>query len=166
MRLKKSLRTGFSFGLTSGIITTLGLMAGLNAGTHSQAIVIGGVITIAIADSLSDSLGIHISEESKNVKEKEVWESTLSALATKFFFALTFIVPLFLLDLETAITIALVWGLSLLAIFSYFIAKERGVAPWKVVGEHLLIAILVIVLTNLTGDFVGSTLGTDSMLIA
>ena len=61
---KHSLRIGFSFGLTSGIITTLGLMVGLHAGTHSRLAVIGGILTIAIADAFSDALGIHISEES------------------------------------------------------------------------------------------------------
>ncbi|HID20408.1 MAG TPA: hypothetical protein EYP28_05685, partial [Methanophagales archaeon] len=62
--MKHSLKIGFSFGLTSAIITTLGLMVGLHSGTHSKLVVIGGVLTIAIADAFSDALGIHISEES------------------------------------------------------------------------------------------------------
>ncbi|HID72702.1 TPA: hypothetical protein EYP38_02060, partial [Candidatus Micrarchaeota archaeon] len=74
--MKRSIKTGFSFGLTSAIITTLGLMVGLNAGTHSSLAVIGGVITIAIADSLSDALGIHVSTEALNkYSDKEIWES-------------------------------------------------------------------------------------------
>jgi len=52
--MKRSFRIGFSFGLTSGIITTLGLMVGLYSSTNSQLVVIGGILTIAIADSLSD----------------------------------------------------------------------------------------------------------------
>jgi len=39
--MKHSLKTGFSFGLTSGIITTLGLMVGLHSGTHSRLAVMG-----------------------------------------------------------------------------------------------------------------------------
>lgn len=62
--MEHSIEVGLSFGLTSAIITTLGLMVGLNAGTHSVSVVIGGVLTIAIADSLSGALGIHVSEES------------------------------------------------------------------------------------------------------
>ena len=64
--MKHSIKTGFSFGLTSGIITTLGLMVGLQSGTHSQLAVIGGILTIAVADAFSDALGIHIAEESEN----------------------------------------------------------------------------------------------------
>ena len=55
--MKDLLRTGISFGLTSAVITTLGLMVGLNSGTHSQIVVLGGIITIAIADAFSDALG-------------------------------------------------------------------------------------------------------------
>ena len=54
------------FRVDLGVITTLGLIVGLHSGTHSRAIVIGGILTIAIADAMSDALGIHVSEESKN----------------------------------------------------------------------------------------------------
>jgi hypothetical protein len=64
--MKHSWKVGLSFGLTSGIITTLGLMVGLNSSTNSKLVVIGGIMTIAIADSPSDALGIHVSEESEN----------------------------------------------------------------------------------------------------
>lgn len=62
---------GFSFGITSGIITTLGLIAGLDRSTHSRMVIIGAIIAIAIADAMSDSWGIHISEESQNKNPKK-----------------------------------------------------------------------------------------------
>ena len=64
--MNHSWKVGFSFGITSGIITTLGLMVGLNASTHSKLVVLGGILTIAIADSLSDAMSIHVTEESEN----------------------------------------------------------------------------------------------------
>ena len=158
--MKSSLRTGFSFGLTSGAITTLGLMVGLHSGTHSKLAVFGGVLTIAIADAFSDALGIHVSKESENKHSvKEIWESTFSTLVSKFVFALTFIVPLLLFRLSTAIIVGVVWGLSLLGIFSYFIAKEQQVKPWKVILEHLVIAFVVIVITHYVGDWVSGVFG-------
>ena len=57
-----SVTVGLSFGLTSGIITTLGLMVGLYSGTHSRLAVLGGILTIAIADSFSDALGYVIGQ--------------------------------------------------------------------------------------------------------
>jgi len=77
--MRESIKTGVSFGLTSGIITTLGLMVGLNVGTGIRLLVIGGILTIAIADAFSDSLGIHISEESSHRNgHKAVWEATIA----------------------------------------------------------------------------------------
>lgn len=158
--MKKSVETGISFGLTSGVITTLGLMVGLNAGTHSQVIVVGGILTIAIADAFSDAMGIHVSEESKrDTNQKDVWESTISTLVSKLIFALTFVVPVILLELETAIIISIVWGLLILSIYSYRLAKLEGIAPYKVIGEHIFIAVLVILLTNFAGDWIANNFG-------
>jgi len=153
--MKHSLKTGFSFGVTSGIITTLGLMVGLHSGTHSKLVVIGGVLTIAIADAFSDALGIHISEESENKHTaKEIWESTISTFFSKFVFALTFIIPVLWLKLSTAIVISVIWGLSMLCILSFSMAKEQKIKPWKVVSEHLIIALIVIIITHYVGDWI------------
>jgi len=156
--MKRPLKIGFSFGLTSGIITTLGLMVGLHSGTHSKLVVIGGILTIAIADAFSDSLGIHVSEESERKHTtKFLWESTISTFIAKLIFALTFIIPVLLFELTTAIFISIAWGLSLLAILSFNIAKEQGKTAWKVIGEHLTIALIVIVITHYIGDWISLT---------
>jgi VIT1/CCC1 family predicted Fe2+/Mn2+ transporter len=157
--MKNSFKIGLSFGLTSGVITTLGLMVGLNSGTHSRLVVIGGILTIAIADAFSDALGIHISVESSNTSEKEIWESTISAFLTKLVFASTFIVPALLLELSTAVIASIIWGLSLLSILSYKVAKSQGTKPWKAVAEHLTIAVIVIVLTHYVGLWISLTFG-------
>lgn len=70
--MKLSLRKGFSFGLTSAAITTLGMIIGLDSAMHSKLVVIGGILSIAVADSFSDALGIHISEESHEKNHEHV----------------------------------------------------------------------------------------------
>jgi VIT1/CCC1 family predicted Fe2+/Mn2+ transporter len=156
--MRHSLKVGFSFGLTSAIITTLGLMVGLYSGTHSKLVVLGGIITIAVADAFSDALGIHISEESENKHTtKEIWESTISTFLFKFTFAMTFIVPVLLFPLATAIIVSIVWGLFLLGIFSLYMAREQKAKPWKVISEHILIALIVIAVTYYVGILVEST---------
>jgi len=155
-----SFKTGFSFGITSGIITTLGLIVGLHAANPARSVIIGGILTIAIADAFSDALGIHISEESEDRHTpKEIWASTFSTFVAKFVFALTFVVPVVLLPLETAIIVSIIWGLSLLGIFSYYIAKQQKAKPWKVISEHLLIALVVIIITHYAGDWIGARFG-------
>lgn len=152
---KRSVHAGASFGLTSGVITTLGLMTGLHAGTHSTAVVAGGIVTIAIADALSDALGIHISEESRSSRAvRDIWLATVATFVAKFLMALTFLVPVLLLELDTAVTVSLAWGMGVICILSYFIARAQGAAAWKVIGEHLAIALIVVASTNAVGRWV------------
>lgn len=155
MVMKTSLKTGLSFGLTSGIITTLGMVVGLNASTGSKLAVIGGILTIATADAFSDALGIHISQESQNQhSHQHVWEATLATFVSKFVFALTFVTPFLFLNTSQAIIISLVWGLFTLTLFSYLIAKQNKTNPIEVVVEHVAIAILVIIVTYLLGKWI------------
>lgn len=132
-------------------------MVGIHSGTRSRIAVIGAILTIAIADAFSDALGIHISEESENKHTtKEIWESTISTFLSKLIFAMTFIVPVLFLKLDLAIIISILWGLSLLSLFSYYLAKEQNVNAWKVILEHLFIAIVVIAATYSVGMWIRS----------
>ena len=157
MKMDHSLKTGISFGLTSGIITTLGLMAGLHSGTHSKVAVLGGILTIAIADAFSDALGIHISEESENRHSlKEIWESTVATFLAKLVFALTFVIPVLLFELNTAMWVSIAWGLFSITMLSVYISKKdrlRGVL------EHLAIAITVILATHFLGELIARVFG-------
>jgi VIT1/CCC1 family predicted Fe2+/Mn2+ transporter len=158
--MKHSVKIGLCFGLTSGIITTLGLMVGLHSGTHSKLAVIGGILTIAIADAFSDALGIHMSEESEDRHvAKEIWESTISTFLSKLVFALTFIVPVLLCELFMAIVVSVIYGLTALCILSFSLAKEQKEKPLKVIGEHLIIALAVIMIAHLVGDWISITFG-------
>lgn len=151
-----SILKGLGFGITSGTVTTLGLMVGLHSGTHSKAVIISGVLVIAIADAFSDALGIHISEESGNHDNKHVWSSTIATFLSKFVFALTFLVPIFLFPLSGAIIASIIWGLTLITLFSYYIAKLQQKRALEIIAEHLFITILVIIITHYVGDLVGS----------
>lgn len=158
--MKRSLRTGLSFGLTSGVITTLGLLVGLHAGTHSRAAVLGGIVTIAVADALSDALGMHIAEEANHKGAvAHVWESTIATFAAKFIIAASFSVPVLLLPLETAVVVSVLWGLSLLTVLSWFVARAQQLPAQNVIGEHVLIALAVIAITHSLGHWVVASHG-------
>lgn len=160
MKLSHSIEVGSSFGVASGVVTTLGLLVGLNAGTHSRMVVIGGILMIAIADAFSDALGIHMSEESENLHtEKEIWASTLATFFFKFIFAMTFLVPVLLFELNTAVMVSVAWGLFLLAVYSYYMARREKINPLHIIGEHLLIAVVVILITNFIGGWISETFG-------
>jgi len=150
-------RTGLFFGATSGVITTIGLIAGLHAGTNSVAAVLGGVLVIAVADALSDALGIHLAEEADpNATQQHIWAATISTFVAKFVFAITFAVPVLLLPLFSAVVASVVWGIVVITVLSYFIARAQQASPLAIIGEHVGIAILVVILSHYIGAWVNA----------
>jgi VIT1/CCC1 family predicted Fe2+/Mn2+ transporter len=153
-------RTGLFFGATSGVITTIGLIVGLNSGTQSITAVLGGILVIAVADAMSDALGIHLAEEADpNTDQGHVWAATIMTFVTKFVFSISFAVPLLLLPLTTAVGVSVVWGLLVIVILSYFLARSQQESPLYIIDEHLGIAVLVIVLSHYIGVWVAATFG-------
>lgn len=149
-----SVKRGFSFGITSGIITTLGLMVGLNSSTHSRLTVMGGILTIAVADALSDAMGVHMSEESgKNISNRSVWQATGMTFLTKLLMSASFIIPFLIFQVEIAVWASIIYGLIVLSIFSYKLAINHRKKPSQIIIEHVVIVILVIFLTNLIGNY-------------
>jgi VIT1/CCC1 family predicted Fe2+/Mn2+ transporter len=147
-------QTRFSFGATSAIITNLGIITGLDTLTHPKLSIIGALLVIALADNMSDSFGIHIFQESEHVGKKEVWLSTLTNFVTRLLVSLTFIVLIIALPIKLAAICSVVWGLSLLAVTTYTIAKQRKINPYPAILVHVSIAILVVIASNFIGAFV------------
>jgi len=155
----KPLTIGFSFGLASGIITTLGMIIGLESALESKLIIITGILSVAVADAFSDGFGIYISQEAVAIKKKK--NIRLAAVYTsifKFVFASLFAIPFLLFGIQQAIILSLIYAGSVISIYSYLMAKKQNRSPWKHVSEHLLIAFIVVVITHYAGDIVRSLL--------
>lgn len=153
-------RTGLFFGATSGVITTIGLIVGLNSGTQSITAVLGGILVIAVADAMSDALGIHLAEEANpNTDHVHVWAATIVTFLTKFVFSISFAIPLLLLPLATAVIVSVVWGLLVIVVLSFFLARSQGESPLSIIAEHAGIAVLVIVFSHYIGVWVAATFG-------
>ncbi|MCK4396188.1 hypothetical protein KAW96_06290 [candidate division WOR-3 bacterium] len=162
-RLKKyshQLTISISFGLTTAVITSLGVIVGMHSATSSKLAVVAGVIVVAIADGLSDALGLHTSEEAEvengNAKHtpKELWLTTLFTFISVSGFSLTFVIPILLLPLRTAVIIAIVWGILLLTLLNLYIAKIRKENPAKIIFEHILLTLLVVTISYWVGSIV------------
>ncbi|MCL5411021.1 MAG: hypothetical protein M1324_04205 [Patescibacteria group bacterium] len=153
--MNHSSKIGLSFGTTSGIVTTLGLIVGLTASEASKAVIIGGVLTIAFADAFSDALGIHISEESEEKHtNKEIWTSTLSTYLAKLIIALSFLIPLVFFSSTVALIISIIWAALLLTILNYFIYPQYK--KWQAVSEHLFVGMIVIIIGFIIGQYIRS----------
>jgi VIT1/CCC1 family predicted Fe2+/Mn2+ transporter len=153
----KGARTGVFFGATSGVITTIGLIAGLNAGTKSVVAVLGGILVVAVADAMSDAMGIHLAQESDpDSTEEHIWAATIWTFLTKLIVALTFAVPLLWFPLQLAVAVSVGWGLLVITVLSAFLARIQNARVLHVVTEHVLIAIIVVAISHFIGVWVNN----------
>ena len=142
----------FSFGATSAVTGSLALMIGLNQLAVSKLGIIGALLVIAFADNFADSLGMHIYAESKSKSHTRV--NTITNFFTRLIITLILAVFVVALPLSYAVAISIVFGLIVIAVLSYLIAKSHGLDPRRVVAEHLIVTILIV----LASQFIGSTI--------
>jgi len=88
-----------------------------------------------------------------------VWEATLLTFASKFIFASTFLLPVLLLDLSTAIIVSVVWGLLILAAYSFMMAREQERNPLRVMAEHITVALAAVTASHVLGDAISYVFG-------
>jgi VIT1/CCC1 family predicted Fe2+/Mn2+ transporter len=159
------LTTSISFGLTSGVITALGMIVGLHSATTSRLVVVAGIIIMAIADGLADAAGLHLSEESEIEKgkvkhtAKEVWLTTLFTFLSVAGFILTFVIPILIFPLRTAVLVAIGWGILLIIVLNFKIAKARKENPIKLISEHILLVLFVIAVSYYVGHLIAKWVG-------
>ena len=157
--MRKSFEKGFSFGLTSAVITTMGLMLGLNSATSSKLAVVGGVVSLAFADGFSDAVAVHALVEAEGKKGKQVWEAALAAFLSKFFLPLIFLIPIIFFSLDKAILVSIGLGLALTAVLGFAISKIQKEKASRVITEHVGLAIIVLIITHYVGKVVAYYFG-------
>jgi VIT1/CCC1 family predicted Fe2+/Mn2+ transporter len=146
--------TRYSFGATSAIITCLAFIISLGKITNSKYTIIGSLLIIAIADNISDSLGIHIYQESDLKRTEIIRISTFFNFITRFFVVFVFIIFILFLPLFYASVLSLIWGISLLIVLSYYIAREQKINPYTAILEHIGIAVVVVLASNYLSEWI------------
>jgi VIT1/CCC1 family predicted Fe2+/Mn2+ transporter len=156
---------GITFGLTTSVITSLGMIAGLYSATASRLAVVSGIAVMAVADGLSDAISLHTVEEAEldgdgNPRHThlEVWLTTVFTFLAVALFSLSFVVPIILLPLEKAVYAAIAWGIFLLAALNFYVARARRENPLKPIAEHVVLAAFVVVASHFVGKLVAAWL--------
>ena len=79
--------------------------------------------------------------------------SPLLGVCSRRMFSLLLLLLIVFLPLEMAVHACVVWGLSLLTLLSYLVARDRKEKPLSSIIEHLLIAGTVITASHYVGRF-------------
>jgi VIT1/CCC1 family predicted Fe2+/Mn2+ transporter len=143
-----------SFGSPAAITTGMGLIVGLDAATAVKSTIITSLLIVGIADNLTDSLSVHIYQESEGLPERGAFRTTVSNFFARFLVTITFIIILLLLPLSTTIPVCLFWGFVLLSVLTYFLAKTRGVNTVPEILKHCAVAFVVIAISTAIGRWI------------
>ena len=141
----------FSFGGTSAIVTSMGVIIGLGAARAEMATIVSGLLIVGFADNLSDSLSIHMYQEAEKLEGRAAFKATLTNFVTRILVALSFVAIVLTLPRPYAGTVAFAWGCALLAAISFILARARSIGPGPEVVKHLGMAVLVIASSRVIG---------------
>ncbi len=148
-----------SFGGTAAIVTSMGLILGLDASESSRQAIVGVLLIVALADNLSDSLSVHVYQEAEQLESREAFRSTLANFATRLLVALSFVVLAIALPRDSLATITVAWGLLLLVLLTYWIARTRGARIGREIAKHIAVAAIVLVVSRWLGTLIAGNFG-------
>jgi len=145
-----------SFGATSAVVTSMGLIAGFGAAGISRPTIVAGLLIVGIADNMTDSLSIHIYQESEKLEERAAFRATVSNFATRLLLSLSFVILVLRLPIRDVGAASLVWGLLLLAGLTWFVARSRHANALAEILKHLGVTAAVIAASQATGIFINT----------
>jgi VIT1/CCC1 family predicted Fe2+/Mn2+ transporter len=141
----------YSFGVAAAIITSTALIVGLDAATATRTAIVSGLIIVALADNLTDSISIHLYQEAERLETRRAFRATLLNFGARLLVALTFVSIVVAFPPRAAIIGAVTWGIGLLVALSAILARERGASVASEVGKHLTAAVAAVLLSRLIG---------------
>lgn len=147
-----------SYGGSAAIATSMALVSGLGAAGATKPVVASALLIAALADNLTDSLSIHIFQESEQLDQKEAFAGTVSNFVTRLLVCLSFILLVGLLPVRVGLGGILAWGMLLLATLTFLVARERKVGALLEVVKHLLVAASVVIVSQAIGHWIGTAL--------
>lgn len=151
----------FSFGSPAAITTSMALIVGLDVATAVKATIVTSLLIIGIADNLTDSLSVHIYQESEGLPERGAFRTTVANFFARFFVTITFIIILLPLAPAMAIPACVIWGFVLLSVLSYFMAKSRDVNAVPEILKHGAVAFVVIAISTAIGRWIPAMMGSS-----
>jgi vacuolar iron transporter family protein len=151
---QKNKLSNFSFGAASAVITSLAIIISFDINDKSKLWVVGSLCVIALADNISDTLGIHIYQEGEFMSFRKVWRATLINFVTRLCVIVGFILFVLLLPPIVAAICSILYGYLILITISYLVARKRNIPPKTIILEHIIIATLVLVLSKYITYFI------------
>jgi VIT1/CCC1 family predicted Fe2+/Mn2+ transporter len=144
----------YSFGSTSAIVTSVGLIVGFGAATASRPALVSSLLIVALADNVTDSLSIHVYQESEQLEGRSAFRATLTNFVTRVVVAASFVALVLGVPGSLLPAVSMAWGSLLLASLTWALARARHVSPMGEILKHLVVAVVVVLLSRTVGQLI------------
>ena len=146
----KDLNIGMSFGIISGILTTIGIILGNVGAATSKKIIILNLIALALSDSFSDALGIYYGSYADDEDFKKSIKEGINAFIGKSIIPLTMALIFYLLSMSNAILLNL-----LLAIGGIILITIKLFGINRVLAMNMTAFVGIVTLNYFVGQYLG-----------
>lgn len=149
-------RQGVFFGINSGIITTVGLIAGISQTTTNPMFIVISVLSIAISDGIGEAYGIFLSKKAEKTLDNSSGPmlSLISLFSAKFLTVVFFLFPLlFYWNLKYFKNLfwPIIWSVIMLTLIDIKLSKMRNEPIYKFLVPHYILLAIVVILTKYIG---------------
>lgn len=155
MRRRGQLRR-VSFGSTAAVVTSIGLVVGFARTSSARPTLIASLLIVGLADNLTDSLSIHLYQESEGLESQEAFVTTVTNFVTRLAITATFVMLAALLTGWTLVIVATAWGLIVLGSMTISLAHQRHASASRELVRHFTIAGVVVGLSLIIGSLVSA----------
>lgn len=155
--LNNDTRQGIFFGINSGVLTTVGVIAGISQTTTNPMFVVVSVLSLAISDCVGEAYGIYLSKKAEKINDNDNGPviAMISAFIAKFVTVVCFLIPLiFVWNLKYYKN--LVWpvfySVIMLTIIDIRLSEMRNEDIKKYLLSHSLLLFIVVISTKFIGQ--------------
>lgn len=146
--------TDLTFGVTSGLMTAVGILIGVYSANPSKLFVASALLALAISDSPSEAFAMYNSKISEGSSPAMAMKYALCAMSGNIIIPLVFLLPLFFLTLSATVSFNLILAAVILITLSTAHSLANQESVFKNVSKNLLLAVGIVVAAHLAGNFV------------
>ncbi|MGB7542775.1 MAG: hypothetical protein WBM28_12265 [Burkholderiales bacterium] len=134
----------------------MSLIVGFDAATATKATMLAGLLIVAVADNLTDSLSIHVYQESERLEARKAFHATVTNFIVRLCLSLSFVGLVLMLPPATAVNVSVAWGVLLLVALTCLVARDRKLKVLPEVLKHLSAAAAVMLASMTIGHFIAT----------
>ena len=150
-------RQGIFFGINSGVLTTVGVIAGISQTTTNPMFVVVSVLSLAISDCVGEAYGMYLSKKAEKITDNNLGPivAMVSMFIAKFLTVICFLIPLFFawnLKFYKNLLWPVAYSVVMLSIIDTKLSKMRGEDVKKYLINHAILLAIVVLSTRFIGQ--------------